>query len=447
MKKKGFTLVELLAVIAILAILVIIALPNVISMFNSAKKNIFLTEARSVYKEVSKKYITESLKGNTLTEIYSGDDSKLDISSKNLDYCVLLDSQGKIEEIAVSDGNYYVQLSNISDADSITVDDVKEGTLDKMECGGLKNGNGASYIKKLYDNETTRKDNNLKKDNTKDQNIRYEGADPNNYVSFNGELWRIIGVFGNNIKLVRNQKLGDLAWDSSWIYGENYGYGVNEWSTAALKRFLNNKYYSGSTVDCYSGYNTTACPSGSLNATAKAMIDNHTWNTGAVDLGEIENVNIGFISTISVYDAERGTAVGNDCTSTYYCNDSITRTTTWKGYVGLPYASDWAYASSEKVCETNLDDGYDTTKGSYDNMTCKKNNWMHYGSTVDDGMWMISPTISYGAFSVMAVYGDGGLADGVACTAISFFPSVYLNSSVKIIGGTGTKTDPYLLEL
>ena len=34
MKKQGFTLVELLAVIAIMAILVIIALPNVLKMFN-----------------------------------------------------------------------------------------------------------------------------------------------------------------------------------------------------------------------------------------------------------------------------------------------------------------------------------------------------------------------------------------------------------------------------
>ena len=41
--KNGFTLVELLAVIAILAILVIIALPNVIKMFNNAKKSSFLT--------------------------------------------------------------------------------------------------------------------------------------------------------------------------------------------------------------------------------------------------------------------------------------------------------------------------------------------------------------------------------------------------------------------
>ena len=49
MNKNGFTLVELLAVIAILALLVIIALPNVLNMFNQAKKDVFLTEAKTTY--------------------------------------------------------------------------------------------------------------------------------------------------------------------------------------------------------------------------------------------------------------------------------------------------------------------------------------------------------------------------------------------------------------
>ena len=68
MKKKGFTLVELLAVIAILAILVIIALPNVIKLYNDAKKNAFLTEVKTLYNTASSKYISESLKGNKLSE-------------------------------------------------------------------------------------------------------------------------------------------------------------------------------------------------------------------------------------------------------------------------------------------------------------------------------------------------------------------------------------------
>ena len=53
------------------------------------------------------------------------------------------------------------------------------------------------------------------KDNTVDENIRYYGSNPNNYVSFNNELWRIIGVFGNNVKLVRKDILWSLSWDSS----------------------------------------------------------------------------------------------------------------------------------------------------------------------------------------------------------------------------------------
>ena len=52
MNKKGFTLVELLAVIAILAILVIIALPNVLKMYNTSKKNIFLVEVKDENKEI-----------------------------------------------------------------------------------------------------------------------------------------------------------------------------------------------------------------------------------------------------------------------------------------------------------------------------------------------------------------------------------------------------------
>ena len=61
MKKKGFTLVELLAVIAILAILVIIALPNVMGMFNTAKSKSFVTEAQAIYKQVATDFVTDNM--------------------------------------------------------------------------------------------------------------------------------------------------------------------------------------------------------------------------------------------------------------------------------------------------------------------------------------------------------------------------------------------------
>ena len=141
MKKNGFTLVELLAVIAILAILVILALPNVLSMFNGAKKDIFLTEAKNVFKEVSKKYISENMKGNKITAINSKTGSKLDMDTSNLEYDIILDNKGNVKSFVVSDGTYCL-ISNSSDINDLTIDSIREdcsyetlhnlaGTLDK----------------------------------------------------------------------------------------------------------------------------------------------------------------------------------------------------------------------------------------------------------------------------------------------------------------------------
>ena len=57
MNKKGFTLVELLAVIAILAILVLVAVPNVLGMFNNAKKDTFATETKDMVRIAQQQYL------------------------------------------------------------------------------------------------------------------------------------------------------------------------------------------------------------------------------------------------------------------------------------------------------------------------------------------------------------------------------------------------------
>ena len=135
MNKKGFTLVELLAVIAILAILVIIALPNVLKMFNDAKKNSFVTETKTVYSEISKKYISESMKGNKLTYVSSEDDTKLEMTGRDLQYCVFLNDDGTIKSMKVSNGEYIAELPSgkkITDLKSTDLKDVPTGY--EFEC-------------------------------------------------------------------------------------------------------------------------------------------------------------------------------------------------------------------------------------------------------------------------------------------------------------------------
>ena len=134
MKNKGFTLVELLAVIAILAILVIIALPNVLKMFNDSKKNSFLTEAKTLYSEVSKKYISETMKGNKLTYISSEDDTKLEMTGRNLQYCVLLNTDGSVKSMKVSNGEWIAELPSGKKITDLKNADLKDGNLNDYDC-------------------------------------------------------------------------------------------------------------------------------------------------------------------------------------------------------------------------------------------------------------------------------------------------------------------------
>ena len=134
MKNKGFTLVELLAVIAILAILVIIALPNVLKMFNDSKKNSFLTEAKTIYSEVSKKYISESMRGNNLIYVSSEDDTKLDMTGKKLQYCVLLNADGSVKSMKVSNGEWIAELPSGKKITDLNSSDLEDGNLNDYDC-------------------------------------------------------------------------------------------------------------------------------------------------------------------------------------------------------------------------------------------------------------------------------------------------------------------------
>ena len=131
MKNKGFTLVELLAVIAIL---VIIALPNVLKMFNDSKKNSFLTETKTIYSEVSKKYISETMKGNKLTYISSEDDTKLEMTGRNLQYCVLLNTDGSVKSMKVSNGEWIAELPSGKKITDLNSSDLKDGNLNDYDC-------------------------------------------------------------------------------------------------------------------------------------------------------------------------------------------------------------------------------------------------------------------------------------------------------------------------
>ena len=418
MKKiNAFTLIELLAVIVILAVILVIAIPRILDVIETSKKDSFKNSAQLIADSAEKKKVSDKLLGKD-ESITCKDVAK--INDEDYASCTISFDENGIAKVSITGKGKFDGLK------------ITNGTKENAEVKEITKptyGRKATeYITNLleYDGEG------LKIDNTSDQNIRYYGSDPNNYVSFNNELWRIIGVFGNNVKLVRSEKLGDLSWDSSES-SVNGGYGVNEWSQADLQNYLNKMYYGGTSVTCYNGKSnkTTTCPTNTIDETAKTLIDNHIWNTGAIEYNTRTD-------TVAFYKDERGNQTGKICSSGNNCNDTVERTTTWPGYIGLPYPTDYAYASSENICETNM-----VKQDSSNAYICKNNNWMFKNIWY----WTLSPSASSGISRfVWLVHSDGDVRYSNAANGGAVFPAIYLKSNILIESGKGTSSNPYILK-
>ena len=163
------------------------------------------------------------------------------------------------------------------------------------------------------------------------------------------------------------------------------------------------------------------------------MIDKHTWNLGS-------NNRTTNIKAKSFYELERSNNNGKICGSGIYCNDTVIRTTTWEGYVGLIYPSDYGYAVGGEARTNCL---ANTNLSQYNNNNCETNDWLNKTSTYQ---WTLSSlagsSYAYSVFlvtSVGKVYGDNFASGGFVVR-----PALFLISDIEI-SGSGTATDPYVV--
>ena len=227
---------------------------------------------------------------------------------------------------------------------------------------------------------------------------RYRGASPKNYVSFNGETWRILGVFPtddgtgkieNRIKIVRDQSIGNNRWDT---------YDKNNWATASLKTNLNSTYLSGLTIE------------------TQSMIGNTKYYLGGYNTANIQKD--------VMYQYERKTSG-----STYYYG---TNPNSWVGKLALMYASDYGYAASDE-CTQNL--------SNYNDTTCTVYNWLY---NLKDKEWLL-PQSARGGSNAFYVYSNGyvGYNFDVYNNQLAVRPVIYLKYNVQISSGDGTSSNPY----
>ncbi len=229
---------------------------------------------------------------------------------------------------------------------------------------------------------------------------RYRGSNPNNWVCFGSSSitnpsscdenhkWRIIGVFDGKMKIMTNYYYGTIQsrWDSA---GGTLG--SNNWGRPAdLKTELNgSSFYSNNTY---------------IDATHRGYITMGTWYTGSESPKAIHTLQ-GFVT------GER--------------SNSTT------GKIGLMSIVDFGYAGSNCTLSTDM---YITANA------CMSNNWIGYSSN----QWTITPSKDTTEL-VWFIKSSGVVSTASANTHYSVRPVLYLDSSVKITGGSGTESLPYIL--
>ena len=268
-----------------------------------------------------------------------------------------------------------------------------------------------------------------------DNSYRYSGANPNNYVCFGSNestcptdnLYRIIGVFGNNVKLIKydygtTDELGtdgdyyqtykELGMDSTYkgTYGDGERIGVYYWNTTTQKNTWSESLLNKTNL------NTNFI--NNIGEEWANKIATTTWKVGGNTYSNI------YLKTPSVvYQNEIVNPVTTNTTD---------NATEYTAKIGLMYVSDYGFAAEPSA--------WTLTMGNYNNTTATSTNWMYMGLYE----WTISryADSSNRAFDV----GDVGRVDHYDVGRRNAVrPSFNLESSITYLSGSGSASDPMVI--
>jgi len=273
------------------------------------------------------------------------------------------------------DSNVTSQPENTKGTISVTLDYVQ------ADGNGTVTPSGPTAADKLIDTAVTTGDG-LYADEYEEGRYVYKGANPNNYITFNNETWRILSVeTDGTLKIMKKDSIGNMAWDSSTS---------NNWTRpATLNTYLNNDYYN------------------SLNSESRSLIQIHTWAIGPVTYN-----NTDLAGQIA---SENGT--------------------TWSGNIGLISVSEYLRAN------TNTSQCGNYSLNNTNEVTCKTTNYIVPSSGY---LWTISPLANNSNY-VFHVHSHGRVYNSNAdLTNIGVVPALYLTSNINL-EGEGTETNPYTI--
>ena len=273
----------------------------------------------------------------------------------------------------------------------------------------------------------------------------YRGSEPNNYIEFNNELWRIVAKeTDGTYKIIRdellpqNENYTTMAYDESYhrstennTYCTNPDLGCGVYAAVSGTFQTPDGKYSGTVTEDSSikeYLNNTYYPT--LTGIAKTQVQSHSFNIGSVQWLDVS---------------------GNDSIEKNIAGEKMYK---WTGNVGLINVSDLLKASTNTACTSATDEfnaDMEETCGSY----------LTYFDTINEEVGGVIIYWTMNAFSAESddylhnswdVMFIPDLYSGMMAGSANNYdnphgarPVLFLNSSIQITGGDGTKSNPYII--
>ena len=352
------------------------------------------------YFKTSNNYVEDSV--NNQTKITKGISMNLEQTAGAGDYKQVTQSSWPTEGY-----KFNAELSRCEKGSELSWDDTKKAVIVSGNLSDkcyvyfdIYQPTLAEYIKSQYTG--TQGDNALYYHNSTltngagDNSYRYAGASDsvNNYICLGSDattcpdanLFRIIGVFGDQTKVIRAKSVGNKQWHTS---------SSNTWSSSSLNTYLNGEYLTGL-------------------GTLADKIATTTWKVGG---GLMPNIAISVPKKAYQYE------VG-----------SSSSTTTVNKKIGLMYVTDYYYSASPSAWTLV---GYNESDATKDYRAATSTNWLYLGSTE----WTISRS-SDNANNAFYVNRTGRVSYSIVASYFGVHPSFNLESSVKYVSGSGSMSDP-----
>ena len=278
-----------------------------------------------------------------------------------------------------------------------------------------------------------------------DNSYRFAGASDqvNNYVCFGStttpcptdNLYRIIGVFGDKVKLIKSDYATSTLLGADGDYKQAYtatGYDSSNYKGNNLANIAGYLWNYKNNTSINNGYGSNTWSTSLLNKTN--LNTNFITNIGAEWANKIDMTTwkVGGNTLANIWSQPAKTAYQNEIVSPVTTN-TTDNATTYSAKVGLMYASDYGFAASPSAWTANLN--------TYNGEAIKNVNWMYMGLYE----WTLS-RIANDAYEAFLVNNTGRVSYGrVGEYMFVVRPAFYLTSSVNYVSGSGTAADPILV--